>query len=192
MKGEQQVTQEQLNTVCETNEFILFFLRILNKKRASLININNNSFEFYEKIMKQALVKISSDETEQKDPEQYFEIIEYVMILSQTFYAPNEKGERILLQDIIRKLPFWHNKKVWINTIKYHITMEKEKQKIIEEKNYSIREEKEKTIASSAFTTYYFNMNAFDIEHDIKENVKNEIKDFYKIPTDIIDALNDK
>ena len=128
--------------------------------------------------------------TLQEEPEEYFEIIEYVMILSQTFYGPFQEEKRKLLQDIICTHKFWKKADVWIDTIKYHIAMEKEKQRLDEEKNYDIREEKEKSIATSAFTTYYFNMNSFKIDSDIREEVKLRIQDYYKIPTDIIQALD--
>ena len=59
-----------------------------------------------------------------------------------------------------------------------------------EEKNYDIREEKEKSIATSAFTTYYFNMNSFNIGSKIRDEVKKKIQDYYTIPTDIIQALD--
>ena len=66
----------------------------------------------------------------------------------------------------------------------------KKKQRLDEEKNYDIREEKEKSIATSAFTTYYFNMKSFNIYSEIRDKVKIAIQDYYKIPTDIIKALD--
>ena len=190
IEGKEQISDEEVKTVCEKNEYILFFLRILNKKRSSLIEINGISFEFFHRIMDTTLNKIMNDNTKQEEPEEYFELIEYVMILSQTFYGPFQEEKRKLLQDIICTHKFWQTADVWIDTIKYHIAMEKEKQRLDEEKNYDIREEKEKSIATSAFTTYYFNMKSFDIDSDIRDEVKIAIQNYYKIPTDIIQALD--
>ena len=178
-----------MDLVCKTNEYILFFLRILNKKRSSLIDINEISFTTFKTIMEKTLDKIEKDTTKKDNPEQYFEIIEYVMILSQTFYAIIN-GVRVLLQDHVCTHKFWTNKYVWIDTIKFHIAMEREKQRIDDEKNYDVREEKAQSIATSAFTTYYFNMNAFKIDQPIRDEVKKVIEDYYHIPTDIINALD--
>jgi len=105
-----------------------FFLDYLNKNRGKLILINENAFDLIVEIFENILNKNKN----------YPNLIEYIIILSQTFSKKidnnnnnqnnnenninnNNNNSKILMQDIIKKFNIFKEKKVWILIIIFRI-----------------------------------------------------------------------
>ena len=127
-------------------QYIMFFLAYLNKIRSKLFNLSNNAYESIKEIFNLIL----NENLKIKNPE----IIEYIIILSQTFYKNEKDSPRVLLQDDIKIHKIFKDKNLWI--INLCLKLNKEL------KNININKKNEKTnVIYSALVTYRFNLLNF-------------------------------
>jgi hypothetical protein len=127
-------------------QYIMFFLAYLNKIRSKLFNLSNNAYE----SIKELFNLILNENLKIKNPE----IIEYIIILSQTFYKNEKDSPRVLLQDDIKIHKIFKDKNLWI--INLCLKLNKEL------KNININKKNEKTnVIYSALVTYRFNLLNF-------------------------------
>ena len=142
--------------------------------------------------MKGILEKLHSKGSEE-NRELFFETIEYIIILSQTFYTNQKVQEterRTLLQDEISQEDIWKTSKIWIDMINYHIEIDKVKQNVNAEKDYDIRQIKIKTIVLPALTTFMFNMQSFLVDSDISKGVLGYFKTKYELTEHEIEEIS--
>ena len=175
--------EEVYNNITSEYKYSLFFLRILNKNRSKLIDIKKNVYKCFEGIMKEILKKLHSKGSDD-NRELFFETIEFIMILSQTFYTNQiieQEERRTLLQDEISQEDIWKSSKIWIDMIDYHIEIDKVKQNVNSEKDYDLRQIKIKTIVLPALTTFMFNMNSFLVESKISDEVLKHFEEKYEL-----------
>ncbi len=137
-------------------QYTMFFLGYLNKIRSKLFNLSNNAYESIKDIFNLIL----NENLKTKNPE----IIEYIIILSQTFYKNEKDYPRILLQDDIKVHKIFRDKNLWI--INLCLKLNKEL------KNINLNKKNEKTnVIYSALVTYRFNLINFGFNdneiHDI-------------------------
>ena len=183
--------------VSANKDFILYYLKTLNKNRSKLINITERPYKSIEKIMNQCLdVLLEEQRRNQATPRdmlapgekiKFFEILEFIMILSQTFYCEHGQGKKKdFLQDDISKHKIWESQQLWVDLVDYHIGTEIAKKKIDNEKNLEEREKRYKSTARSTLITFIFNMKSFGLKNadDIKEIC---IKKYKLSPNDIPD-----
>ena len=171
---------------------MLFFLRILNNNRSKLIDILPDVYSCFEEIMKGILKKLK-EKGSMENRELFFETIEYIVILSQTFYTnKKEQNEerRTLLQDDISQEPIWKNEQLWIDMITYHIEIDKVKQNVNFEKDYIIRQNKIINIVVPSLTTFLFNMNSFLVGSKITDSVIKQMKEKYNLSDETIAEIN--
>ena len=196
IKGEydtETIKQEEVyNNIISEYKYSLFFLRILNKNRSKLINIKQNVYKCFEGMMKDILEKLHSKGSEE-NRELFFETIEYIIILSQTFYTNQmvqETERRTLLQDEISQEKIWKTSKIWIDMINYHIEIDKIEQNVNTEKDYDIRQIKIKTIVLPALTTFMFNMQSFLVGSDISKEVLDYFQTKYELTKHEIEEIS--
>ena len=104
----------------------------------------------------------------------YMFIIEYLIILSQTFYGMVD-GKRESMLEQIKKCEIWNDKLIWELMIINQILIEKQRQEDIFKGK--LPQEKIETIESTTLVTYLFNLDNFDKSH-LKESTKNDIFQF--------------
>ena len=180
------------NYILEDYPYMLFFLRILNKNRSKLIDILPDVYSCFEEIMKGILKKLK-EKGSMENRELFFETIEYIVILSQTFYTnKKEQNEerRTLLQDDISQEPIWKDEQLWIDMITYHIEIDKVKQNVNFEKDYIIRQNKIINIVVPSLTTFLFNMNSFLVGSKITDSVIKQMKEKYNLSDETIAEIN--
>lgn len=104
----------------------------------------------------------------------YVFIIEYLIILSQTFYGM-VNGNRESLLEQIKDCKIWDDKLIWELMIINQILIEKQRQEDIFKGK--LPQEKIETIESTTLVTYLFNLDNFGKSH-FKESTKNDIFQF--------------
>jgi hypothetical protein len=104
----------------------------------------------------------------------YIFIIEYLIILSQTFYGMVD-GKRESLLEQIKECEIWNDKLIWELMIINQILIEKQRQEDILKGKLS--QEKMETIETTTLVTYLFNLDNFGKSH-LKESTKNDIFQF--------------
>ena len=187
------ILKESMELMFTKKEYILFYLRSLNKNRSKLISIPENVYKSIKETMWKFLELCHEPEYKNGEIEQYFEILEFVIILSQTFYLSNpNQTEKRLLQDEISKHPIWKDTNIWLDIINYHVETEKVKQKVADEKNLNERAAKIKTIAISTIITFVFNMSSFNLDSDVVSDLKQKCATKYSLDSaDIPDIGNE-
>ena len=176
------ISKESMDLMYTKKEYILFYLRSLNKNRSKLISIPENVYKLIKDTMWKFLDLCNNPDYKNGEIEQYFEILEFVIILSQTFYLSNpNQTSKMLLQDEISQHPIWKNTNIWLDIINYHVETEKVKQKVAEEKKLNERECKIKTIALSTIITFVFNMSSFNLDQTVVDALKVKCAEKYKI-----------
>jgi len=138
-------------------QYTIFFLAYLNKIRSKLFNLTNNAYESIKEIFNLIL----NENLKIKNPE----VVEYIIILSQTFYKNEKDYPRVLLQDDIKVHKIFKDKNLWI--INLCLKLNKEL------KNINLNKKSEKTnVIYSALVTYRFNLLNFGFND-------NEINDIF-------------
>ncbi len=139
---------------CE--EYILFFLSYLNKIRNKLVNLTTIGYENIKVIFFIILDYINKEKN--------YELLELVIILSQTFYRTEEGVSKILLQEDIKNHPIFKDKNGWIKNIE---------NKLNKELNLINSQNQKENIIFSTLVTYKFNLANFGFDD-------NEINDILK------------
>ena len=104
----------------------------------------------------------------------YVFIIEYLIILSQTFYGMVD-GKRESMLEQIKECEIWNDKLIWELMIINQILVEKQRQEDIFKGK--LPQEKMETIESTTLVTYLFNLDNFG-KSNLKESTKNDIFQF--------------
>ena len=123
-------------------------------------------YKSIEKIMNQCLdVLLEEQRRNQANPSdmqdpgakiKFFEILEFIMILSQTFYCEHGQGKKKdFLQDDISKHKIWESQQLWVDLVDYHIRTDIAKKKIDNEK-------RDREVPSNVIDRMYRN---FEIPH---------------------------
>lgn len=150
------IPQESFSLLNSKKEFILFFLRSLNRNRPKNLSISENVYKSLSGIMTKFLDLCIDPNYKNGEIEQYYEILDLIITLSQGF-----KYDLYSLQEDISEHNIWKNLDIWFEIINYKIEIEKVKQRVHEEKNLNERTSKIKTIAISTIVTNMFNMSSF-------------------------------
>ena len=173
-KRPQEIKKDSLELMYTKKEYILFFLRSINRNRAQLEFVKPDVFMVIKNIMLEIMNKYNDENYKNGEIEQYFEILDTVIALSQaiTLDDRNEKtveikGTKIQLQDEVSKHEYWRKKGIWSEIVDYMIETGKVKQRISEEKNLTQRENKIMQIAYASITTCVNTMSFFGIEKEV-------------------------
>ena len=182
-----------MQLLLSSNENMLIYLQTLNKHRSKLINLEEAPYSIIKKIMISFIHKLSNEIPSPEDQNVlFYEVMEYILILSQTFYhSTNDNNEikRVLLQDELTFLNIWKNNNLWLFLIFKHIEAEKKKQKIELIKKEREKEIKAKNIYSSTVITYEFNMKSLGISKDTIKVIKEECKKKYNLSDEDVPDL---
>ena len=173
-KRPQEIKKDSLELMYTKKEYILFFLRSINRNRAQLEFVKPDVFMVIKNIMLEIMNKYNDENYKNGEIEQYFEILDTVIALSQaiTLDDKNEKtveikGTKIQLQDEVSQHEYWRKKGIWSEIVDYMIETGKVKQRISEEKNLTQRENKILQIAYASITTCVNTMSFFGIEKEV-------------------------
>ena len=185
--------QNNMKLLLSSNENMLIYLQTLNKHRSKLINLEEAPYSIIKSIMISFIEKLSNEiPLPEEQNVLFYEVMEYILILSQTFYhntKENNETKRVLLQDELTYLNIWKNNNLWLFLIFKHIETEKEKKQIALIQKESERETKAKNIYSSTVITYEFNMKSLGISKDTIRVIKEECKKKYNLSDEDIPDL---
>ena len=178
------IPQESLTLLNSKKEYILFFLRTLNRNRPNMPPLTENVYKSISNLMLQFLDLCIDPNYKTGEIEQYYEILDLIISLSQSIKIGSD-----LLQDDISGHEIWKNIDLWFDIINYKIETEKVKQRVAEEKNLNERASKVKTIAISTIVTNMFNMSSFILKVEDKEKEKKLAEEKQKAEnTDVVEV----
>ena len=177
-----EIEHKDLSLLSQKN-YRLHFLMYLNFKRAEgKFTLSKRSFINLGTIMKQ-LVSIIENEID-------YETLRFCLILSQTFYFVNHRGEKFYVIRYFDNNPLFKTKEFWDFFIVKSIDQDKEKQKENMQKVSEKDEERQnKNIIFTKILSTAHNMMEFGIE---KEKINEYIHYFsekYKIDKDVEDSI---
>jgi len=179
-----------LNKILPENEkdFLKYFLDNINKSRAQLLTLSEKGFN----NLKYIFTKIILSAFNQND----YETIQYVIILSQTFYKEPLNDKKVLLQDELKNIEIFHLNQTWKILIENNISKEIVNQKINEnEINNEENKIKLQNIVFSILITFKFNMDSFDLKKENQNVILKEILDKYNLKDEngmILDYLQNE
>ena len=163
-------------------EYILFFLRSLNRSRAEIEIVKSDVFAVIQNIMMAIMDKYKDENYKNGETEQFFEILDTVIALSQAITLDDRNEDTIdikgvkkkQIQDEVCKHEYWAKEGVWSEMVYYMIETGKVKQKISDEKNLTQRENKIMQIAYASITTCVHTMSYFGIAKDVILKMRTE------------------
>ena len=169
--------EKLIETIITNENTIILLFEALNKKRSSLIEIEEEPFKIIANIFNQILDKLrkSSSHTQEE-----FYQLEYLMILSQTIYKKPKCPENILAEQLWRpNKTLWNSSDIWKQLIMYQIFKEWDNSKKL---NPSYEEGSQQfiNVVFSVLVTYKVNMEAF---HCTKQTMEllNEVAELYSL-----------
>ena len=169
--------EKLIETIITNENTIILLFEALNKKRSSLIEIEEEPFKIIANIFNQILDKLrkSSSHTQEE-----FYQLEYLMILSQTIYKKPKCPENILAEQLWRpNKTLWNSSDIWKQLIVYQIFKEWDNSKKL---NPSYEEGSQQfiNVVFSVLVTYKVNMEAF---HCTKQTMEllNEVAELYSL-----------
>ena len=162
-----------LNKILNQKDFLKYFLDNINKSRAQLLTLSEKGFN----NLKYIFQKIILSSFNQND----FETIQYVIILSQTFYKEPLNDKKILLQDELKHIEIFHLNQTWKTLIENNINKEIVNQKIENEINNEENKMKLQNIIFSILVTFKFNMDSFGLKKENQNEILKEILDKYNL-----------
>lgn len=171
---------------------MLKYLKILNKNRSKLIDLNESQYTAIKAIFTLFINQLNSEiPTPDQENELFYEIMEYILILSQTFYhIENTTNKREIMQDELKYLDIWENVDLWLFLIYKHVDSEVTRQKISSVTNLEERELKAKAIYSSTVTTYEFNMISSGLKEPFIQKIKGICKKKYNLSSEDVPDLH--
>ena len=117
--------QNNMKLLLSSNENMLIYLKTLNKHRSKLINLEEAPYSIIKSIMISFIEKLSNEiPLPEEQNVLFYEVMEYILILSQTFYhntKENNETKRVLLQDELTYLNIWKNNNLWLFLIFKHM-----------------------------------------------------------------------
>ena len=181
--------------ICEYT-FMGIFFQLLNFKRSDNIFLQPDSFNnillITKKILDRISLKIATLFGRILSNEKEYDLLQYVVILGQTFYQKqeNQTEENKYTQIMSKQLGQHHifqDYKTWEKLIEYHIKKQKKNLKKLKQR---ITKEREKTIAINTIVTYMFNMRNFGVDETCLDNIK-RFAERNEIPKDLIESKFD-
>ena len=181
-KHPQNIKKESLELMYTKKEYILFFLRSLNRSRAEIEIVKSDVFAVIQNIMMAIMDKYKDENYKNGETEQFFEILDTVIALSQAITLDDRNEDTIdikgvkkkQIQDEVCKHEYWAKEGVWSEMVYYMIETGKVKQKISDEKNLTQRENKIMQIAYASITTCVHTMSYFGIAKEVILKMRTE------------------
>lgn len=164
---------EQLDKfLLNSSSYRLFFLRNLNRMRGKYPSLSKNTFEIVTKLLRFIVIK----SLENKE----YDLIRYVIILSETFYTITEKVPKLLIQEEMKADEFWQNESLWRELIRSQIISDIgfQKKKLIQKKDF---DSQCKMTLYSVLLTFKFNMQSFDVSVDSINKLMEEYSKEYNV-----------
>ena len=164
---------EQLDQfLLNSSSYRLFFLRNLNRMRGKYPSLSKNTFEIVTKLLRFIVIK----SLENKE----YDLIRYVIILSETFYTITEKVPKLLIQEEMKADEFWQNESLWRELIRSQIISDIgfQKKKPIQKKDF---DSQCKMTLYSVLLTFKFNMQSFDVSVDSINKLMEEYSKEYNV-----------
>ena len=185
-KRPKDINKDSLQLMYTKTEYILFYLRVLNQNRAKLVSLSKDVYDAIKNTMIDILNKCNEVDLQNVEIEQYYEILQVIIALSQAF-SLETNGDNVLmestklLQEDLNQHPLWKKPGFWLEIINFNIENEKQKQRVNEERYLSQREQKIKSIAHTTITTYVFTMSSLLMSKDVIGTMRKECCEKFKI-----------
>lgn len=178
--------------ICEYT-FMGIFFQLLNFKRSDNVFLQtepfNNILFITNKILDRINLKITTLLGRILSNEKEYDLLQYVVILGQTFYKKQEheteenKYFNIMSKEL-GKHHLFQEYKTWEKLIEYHIKKQKKNLKKLKQR---MTKEREKTLAATTIVTYLFNMKNFGVDESCVDNIK-KFAEKNEIPKELIES----
>ena len=157
--------------------FIRIFLQLLNLKRSECFALANDPFNniltIFHKILDSIHSKINNFLGRMLPNDKEYDILQYIVILGQTFYKKPSLGlydkNDLIMAKKLGMHEVFKDSRTWERLIDYYIKQEKKNLKRLKQ---NVTKEREHTLTSTTFITYIFNMQNFGVDSKHIECVK--------------------
>lgn len=157
--------------------FMRIFLQLLNFKRSECFTLPNDPFNnilmIFHKILDNIHSKINNFIGRMLPNDKEYDILQYIVILGQTFYKKPSLGvydkNDLLMAKKLGMHEVFKDPRTWERLIDYYIKQEKKNLKRLKQ---NVTKERELTLTSTTFITYIFNMQNFGVDTKNIECVK--------------------
>lgn len=168
--------EDTLNSISDNEEVTFVFFDCLNRKRASLIEIEEEPFNLIVTLFNDILSVV---EQKQSFDLTTFQLIEYLIILSQTIYKKPKTPQSILSECLWQSHYELWNSDIWKSLVMFQIFRESNR---IKQSNIKYKEDslQFKQIILSILITCKVNMESFHCEKSIMNTI-DDIGQIYNV-----------
>ena len=181
------VNDENIKIVSNKN-LRRIFLKYLNKIRNNKhIVLNDISYKLIGNLLKESL--------EHSYKEKDFLCIKLIMVISMNLFKINKISNkpRIFLHNYLLNNQIWKDFNFWESLIKYDIIEEIHNQKkysLFLEENDILKNIRIKDTVKAQISSNIYNMISFEVNINLINRIINYFSNFYKLPKNTIDYLN--
>ena len=173
--------QQTLDLIYSNLEYSKIYMELLNNYRVTNLIIPELMYDQIVLIMRGILTTIQINYINNKNSkinELELHILNYIIILSQTFYKESEqnkdkKGDLLLEQ--VKLHSIWQYVEIWKTLIKYSFRKELDSQKPIADQS---KKDREKMIMEIVLTTFKYNLASFGLTNLEDKILKDYIKKY--------------
>ena len=187
-EGVVNVNEENIKIVSNKN-LRRIFLKYLNKLRNNThIILNDISYKLIGNLLKESL--------EHSYKEKDFLSIKLIMVIATNLFKINKISNkpRIFLHNYLINNQIWKDFNFWESLIKYDIVEEIHNQKkysLFLEENDILKNIRIKDTVKAQIGSNLYNMISFEVNSSLMNKIINYFSNFYKLPKNTVDYLND-
>ncbi len=173
--------KEKINEILKEESFRNYFLKYINLKRVK------GNFQIHNPEAMKVFGLIMKNIMEYNEKDKNFENTKLIVIMSQTYFYINQKGNQIYLTKFIKDNSLINNIEFWFNFLTQIITIDLNKE--LHKSNHN-QNEVRANIVFTKIMTIIQNMDACEVPKEIIKKVVDESIQKYNLSNDLIEQIN--
>ena len=173
--------KEKINEILKEESFRNYFLKYINLKRVK------GNFQIHNPEAMKVFGLIMKNIMEYNEKDKNFENTKLIVIMSQTYFYINQKGNQIYLTKFIKDNSLINNIEFWFNFLTQIITIDLNKEL---NKSNNNQNEVRTNIVFTKIMTIIQNMDACEVPKEIIKKVVDESIQKYNLSNDLVEQIN--
>ena len=173
--------KEKINEILKEESFRNYFLKYINLKRVK------GNFQIHNPEAMKVFGLIMKNIMEYNEKDKNFENTKLIVIMSQTYFYINQKGNQIYLTKFIKDNSLINNIEFWFNFLTQIITIDLNKEL---HKSNNNQNEVRANIVFTKIMTIIQNMDACEVPKEIIKKVVDESIQKYNLSNDLVEQIN--